>query len=688
MTKYYKDDPSLDDPHMEGREFEQATAAAMRTISRDHNMQVTFAGEGAKTRKGEMILPANSGTMTKRQVLVGRGFGDHESLHQLMTDFERATARMVKLHDSGKMLAFRCAQAIEDIRIENGGRKLYPGMPKNIDRTAEYAGKCFLEQTYADDPDCVKSFSRIGPIAITWAGRKRLGYPSAANDACLDTLPKEIREKVEKWTDMVMSLPTGAIGAGNVDQNEAYKGCHQGIDLAERLATEIEELDKEPPPDDGGGQGDSQGQGQGQGGGQGQSQSQKESQGGGQQGESADEGAGNGDQDSAGGGQGQGEDGEGAGKMDDKLRTSHGAADGQARKREANTDPVDPGLEEWSRNLLADGEPTSQGYRPYTRSYDHVYTAYDKEEHYPSLSHGSKDTTADKLKHDNGSKTYVKALRHSSSRIGVMRRKLERALMTLKNEEYVGGLRRGKLNRRALVQAHQLKPGVYRRKEDSKAIDTAVTILVDLSGSMAGSKLALAQQAAIALSEALEGTGVVLEVLGFNRVRGLPHHIRKALKEAQEAGFQYDRTDTINTVVFKAFDEPLRKAKRALGNMQRMMAGSNNDGESIEVAWSRLRVRPEDRHVMLVMSDGYPVYYSPTGKQQAHLRDVVNKVEHDGIDIIGIGIMSDAVKQFYPKWVVLEDLDGLNKAVLDQVAKALLGERFKVDNADLMKLSA
>ena len=55
---------------------------------------------------------------------------------------------------------------------------------------------------------------------------------------------------------------------------------------------------------------------------------------------------------------------------------------------------------------------------------------------------------------------------------------------------------------------------------------------------------------------------------------------------------------------------------------------------------------------------------------------------------MGIGINSNAVKRFYPDYVVVQDINELSKTVMDKLAKRLLGERFVIDNADLIKGNA
>ena len=55
-----------------------------------------------------------------------------------------------------------------------------------------------------------------------------------------------------------------------------------------------------------------------------------------------------------------------------------------------------------------------------------------------------------------------------------------------------------------------------------------------------------------------------------------------------------------------------------------------------------------------------------------------------GTDIIGIGIMSDAVERFYPKSTVINEVSDLAGAAMDQLARALMGERYQIDNSKLM----
>jgi len=93
--------------------------------------------------------------------------------------------------------------------------------------------------------------------------------------------------------------------------------------------------------------------------------------------------------------------------------------------------------------------------------------------------------------------------------------------------------------------------------------------------------------------------------------------------------------------------------------------------------------------VFMTLSDGCPACHvgSDSAVQDKQLRQVINGIEKDGTDVVGIGIADRSVKQFYPKYVVVNSVDDLAGAAMDQLSKILLGERFQIDNSKLLAVS-
>ena len=676
-----EDDPDLDLPHLTGRQFEDATVTAVRTISTDFKTDVVFAGNQAATNNDKVFLPSNppDERLTRRQVYVGRGYADHESLHKRLTDFKSALPKFKEWADSGKLLTNHMAQAIEDVRIEHGGTHLYHGISKSIDKTAEHVCRKFVEEHLVESPELAEQMPVVIALAVTWAGRIRLGYPSSTIKGAFNAMSDDVKAKAEKIVDAVMTLPHGVTGVGQVDQDEAFRGCRMGLELAERFAKEVEEEQKEKEkeePEDDGRVNKRRGEEPGEPGEPGEPSESGEPEG---TSESEDEDEPEGGE-RRGGGMGAGEERPPSGE------------DGE---------PVsfDPNLDHYVRDLMTPGE-ASTAYRPFSRSEDQWWTR-------------DGDNRMTEIAKHHGLKRYNDSRKHIASNVATMRRKLERALMAKDNRDFEGG-RSGQLDvrRRAtnIVLGNEI---VFRKRIEGEAINTAVTILIDLSGSMAGPKLRMAQMAAIAISEALN-TSVPFEVLGFSTAEPSQDlyqaHYRAKSEWAVDDSFNimyrkgkdgerevvsnpdrqfFDRVEPLVMVEFKPFSLPLLQCRATMGTIGSLSLRNNIDGESVIAAALRLAQRPEDKKILLVLSDGAPAYLvdddRPSPEQRT--RDAVELVEAMGIRTIGVGIMDRSVRHFYPRHVVLQDVTELGKTVLDEIAKQIMGEHFHVDNADLLGTS-
>jgi len=85
----------------------------------------------------------------------------------------------------------------------------------------------------------------------------------------------------------------------------------------------------------------------------------------------------------------------------------------------------------------------------------------------------------------------------------------------------------------------------------------------------------------------------------------------------------------------------------------------NIDGESLLWAAQRSLSRGDSlaRKVIVVFSDGMPQSYPERDETLSnHLLDVVSRVEEAGILVIGVGIESDHVKEFYSNYLICRDL--------------------------------
>jgi cobaltochelatase CobT len=263
--------------------------------------------------------------------------------------------------------------------------------------------------------------------------------------------------------------------------------------------------------------------------------------------------------------------------------------------------------------------------------------------------------------------------------IGTMAAALEAALATEAESRWVGGEKRGrKLDRRRLAEwvMGSENDSIWKRLEEGENIDTAVTLLWDCSGSMgsseiASNKAALARIAAIAFHEALTRAGIPHEVLGFNSGGKSPEGLAKAVKAAEARGEdmkRYSRLgDTDKRMVFTDFGQA---DGRAICNITG--GAANRDGECVMWAARRLAQRPERRKILIVGSDGQPsgALYGETEKR--FLKETVQRVMDAGIEVVGIGIMDKAVREYYPVNVVIKTVGDLPKVVMGQLTNLLL----------------
>ena len=206
-----------------------------------------------------------------------------------------------------------------------------------------------------------------------------------------------------------------------------------------------------------------------------------------------------------------------------------------------------------------------------------------------------------------------------------------------------------------------------------------MTLLWDCSGSMGSSdrrtdKAALARLAAVAFHEALNKAHVVHEVLGFNSVGGTPEGLVRAVGEAGDRGEDLDRysrlEDIDNLIVFASFGQADGRAICEITG-----AASNRDGEAVLWAARRLAQRLEPRKILIVGSDGQPQGGRFHRTEQNYLRETVRRVTSAGIEVIGLGIMDQSVKQYYEQWVLVQDIRDLPKAVLGQITNLLLNRK-------------
>jgi len=264
-----------------------------------------------------------------------------------------------------------------------------------------------------------------------------------------------------------------------------------------------------------------------------------------------------------------------------------------------------------------------------------------------------------------------------SSLQGVVSRlanKLQRLLMAQQNRHWEYDLEEGMLDASRLTRIiiDPMYPLSFKREKDTTFRDTCVTLLLDNSGSMRGRPIMVAAMCADILGRTLERVGVKTEILGFTTRAWKGGQSREKWTAAGKPP-QPGRLNDLRHIVYKAADEPWRRAKRNLGLMMREgLLKENIDGEALTWAHNRLIARPEQRKILMVISDGAPVDDSTLSVNagnylEQHLRRVIEEIEtRSGVELTAIGIGHD-VTRYYRKAVTIVDAEQLGGAMTEQL---------------------
>ncbi|NKD78036.1 cobaltochelatase subunit CobT [Haematospirillum sp. H1815] len=266
-------------------------------------------------------------------------------------------------------------------------------------------------------------------------------------------------------------------------------------------------------------------------------------------------------------------------------------------------------------------------------------------------------------------------LNHLRGVVARLANRLQRRLMAQQLREWDFDLEDGILDsaRLARVVANPALSLSYKQERDAAFRDTVVTLLIDNSGSMRGRPITVAAMSADILARTLERCGVKVEILGFTTSQWKGGKAREAWTQDGKPA-NPGRLNDIRHIIYKSADTPWRRARRNLGLMLKEgILKENIDGEALLWAHQRLIGRPEQRRILMVISDGAPVDDStlsanPGTYLEQHLRSVITWIEsRSPVDLLAIGIGHD-VTRYYRRAITLMDAEELGGAVLKQVS--------------------
>lgn len=267
-----------------------------------------------------------------------------------------------------------------------------------------------------------------------------------------------------------------------------------------------------------------------------------------------------------------------------------------------------------------------------------------------------------------------KHLQNSQIVISKLANRLQRKLMAQQNRTWEFDLEEGQLDTSRLpnIIMDPFSPLAFKQEKDTKFRDTVVSLLIDSSGSMRGRSITIAAMCADILGRTLERCAVKVEILGFT-TRAWRGGQSRELWLQQGKPPQPGRLNDLRHLIYKAADMPWRRARRNLGLMMREeLLKENIDGEALLWAHNRIVGRPEDRKILMVISDGLPVDNStllvnPSNYLEQHLKYAIDRIENwSPVELVAIGIGHD-VTHHYRRAVTITDAEQLGDAMTEQL---------------------
>ena len=220
-----------------------------------------------------------------------------------------------------------------------------------------------------------------------------------------------------------------------------------------------------------------------------------------------------------------------------------------------------------------------------------------------------------------------KQLSHLQGVVARLANRLQRRLMAQQNRSWEFDLEEGMLDpaRLSRIIIDPMHPLSFKREKDTDFRDTVVTLLLDNSGSMRGRPITVAAMCADILARTLERCGVKVEILGFTTRAWKGGQSRETWLAAGKPA-NPGRLNDLRHIIYKSADAPWRRARKNLGLMMREgLLKENIDGEALTGRTSACWRAPEQRKILMVISDGAPVDDStlsvnPGNYLERHLR--------------------------------------------------------------------
>ena len=594
--------------------FKRAVGGAMRAIAGKAELDISFANDRPALLGDKARLPEPPRKMSAADAAIVRGHADSMALRLACHD---STVHR-RLQPEGQT-ARAVYDAVEQARVESIGSRRMDGVASNISAMLEDK---YHRGNFQDVRDVADA-----PIedAIAMMVRERLTgmAPPASAKPLVDLWRSHIEEKAGATLDTL---------TGRIEDQKAFARLVRDLLVKLDMA---EEAQGEPQADEDQNQDEQQSESEEQNQGETEEQSATEQ----AESSSADEST---------------------QELEDGMADTEDGPTGEMPEEDEGSDADDSS--DASRPPPQSGRDSRvTDYKLFTSKFDETISAEE-------LCDAEELTRL---------RAYLdKQISHLQGVVARLANRLQRRLMAQQNRAWEFDLEEGTLDParlpRIIIDAQQ--PLSFKHEKDTNFRDTVVTLLIDNSGSMRGRPISVAATCADILARTLERCGVKTEILGFTTRAWKGGQSRELWLQSGKPPLP-GRLNDLRHIIYKSADSPWRRARKNLGLMMREgLLKENIDGEALDWAHKRLLARPEQRKILMMISDGAPVDDStlsvnPGNYLEKHLRFIIEEIEtRSPVELIAIGIGHD-VTRYYRRAVTIVDAEELGGAMTEKLAE-------------------
>ena len=633
--------------------------AIAQAMSRNYDVAIQPSGFECCTDGKVIKFPFNADYLQEADRQVLHGILDHEVAHvaeerdHAEAGIERPMAVMRRQRSKRHAMFLN---VFEDIRIESKKSAQYPGVAENLAAANKHSVELF-EKRHGSDMSKANFWHTIGSAIILKARGEDISW-----------LPAGFRPYLDKVEDLIAQSNYPQTKWVQDSEKLAHEAIRRIEELAEEMEEEQEQREEQKQEQGEAGEGEDSEQGE-----QGEDEADDTAPSAGSEGE--DEGEDDAETGTESNDGDEDERGEGGPKAESKQDESgdEEASEGETGKPGDMTDEELKEACEAAKKALTEDCDVSD-------ALEEAKAQITEDARSEAKSSGRYVPDPAALKADRETRPagnlddYNKTLETVRKQVSALRSKLLAVIRTRSASRIVVDQEEGDLDDGALYSARMGNRRVFTEEVKGQKLDTAVSILVDLSGSMGcgdyrGHKAWYAKHMVVALSETFNALGVPFEVIGF-------HNDGMAAGASRSGG--YSRIERFEYRVFKAFNEQFRRCRARFSTITG--GGNNADSEAVMYIAKRLAVRREARKILFVVSDGMPAHGGDYMASRRHLKEVIKLVSGAGIEVLGIGAQCPEIRDYYNKrngadHAIISDLDSLAVEVFKMMRARLLNSR-------------